>query len=255
MRVAVESAALALRHELACRIQTTSPNSPISNLQISNPPQISSQRPRAFRPAVPKHAPTWFLWFSKNNSQCRARSKKLMLHRHWCEFASKMQATSHHFHNFYVPTHFSHHIFSKKCFSPQWGAHFRKTTSSTFDHFFHFFPRQTASKRAFFPIVFALFALLAAPIPIFSLFEPFGILIFAYYLCIFSLRSPVSKNDRMHHTYIFVNFVAIDASLHHTCKLHDIFSYFSCSNSLVDSPLFKSMLPAAVGSTFSQNEF
>ena len=137
-----------------------------------------------------------------------------------------MQATRHHLHNFYVPTHFSHHIFSKKCFSPQWGAHFRKTTSSTFDHFFHFFPPKTASKRAFFPVVFALFALLAVPIPIFSLFETFGIFIFAHHLCIFSLRSPVSKNDRMHHTYIFVNFVAIDASLHQTYKLQDIFFIF-----------------------------
>ena len=137
-----------------------------------------------------------------------------------------MQATRHRFHKFYVPTHFSHHIFSKKCFSPQWGAHFRKTTSSTFDHFFHFFPPQTASKRAFFPIVFALIALLAVPIAIFPLFEPFGILIFAHYLCIFSLRSPVSKNDRMHHTYIFVNFAAIAASLHHTCNGGPIFHIF-----------------------------
>ena len=146
--------------------------------------------------------------------------------RHRCEFVSKMQATRHHLHNFYVPTHFSHHMFSKKCFSPQWGAHFRKTTSSTFDRFFHFFPPQAASKRALFPILFALIVLLAVPIAIFPLFEPFGILIFAHYLCIFSLRSPGSKNDRMHHTYIFVNFVAIDASLHHTCKLQDLFFIF-----------------------------
>ena len=137
-----------------------------------------------------------------------------------------MQASGCLFHDFNDLTHFPHHIFSKKCFSLQWGAHFRKTTSSTFDHFFHFFPPQTASKRAFFPIVFALFALLAVPIPIFSLFEPFGILIFAHYLCIFSLRSPVSKNDRMHHTYIFVNFAAIAASLHQTCELQGIFFIF-----------------------------
>merc|ERR1712110_130794 len=42
-------------------------------------------------------------------------------------------------------------------------------------------------------------------------------------LCIFSLRSPVSKNDLMHHTNIFVNFAAIAASLHQTCKLHGLF--------------------------------
>ena len=52
--------------------------------------------------------------------------------------------------------------------------------------------------------------LLAVPIAIFPLFETIGILRLAHDLCIFSLRSPVSKNDRMHHTYIFVNFVAID---------------------------------------------
>ena len=137
-----------------------------------------------------------------------------------------MQASGCLFHDFNDLTHFPHHIFSKKCFSLQWGAHFRKTTSSTFDHFFHFFPPQAASKRALFPILFALIALLAVPIAIFPLFEPFGIFIFAHYLCIFSLRSPVSKNDRMHHTYIFVNFVAIDASLHQTCKLQDVFFIF-----------------------------
>ena len=149
-----------------------------------------------------------------------------MSHGPGCEFVSKMQATRHNFHNFYVPTHFSHHICSKKCFSLQCGAHFRKTTTSICDQTFHFFDTQAASKRQFFLILFALIAPLAVPIAIFPLFEPFGILIFTNNLCIFSLRSLVSKNDRMHHTYIFVNFVAIDASLHHTYKLQDLFFIF-----------------------------
>ena len=91
---------------------------------------------------------------------------------------------------------------------------------------FHFFCPQAASKRAFFLILFALIALMAVPIAIFSLLEPFGILSFARDLCTFSLSGRVSKNERMYHTYIFVNFVAIDASLHQTSKLlHQIFTF------------------------------
>ena len=67
---------------------------------------------------------------------------------------------------------------------------------------------------------------MAVPIAIFSLFEPIKILQTAHDLCTFSLLGPVSKNDRMHHTYIFVNFVAIDASLHQTSKLLHIFFIF-----------------------------
>ena len=79
-----------------------------------------------------------------------------------------------------------------------------------FNHFhqkYHFFDAQTASRIAFFVILFALIALWAVPIGNFSLLEPFRILHLAHDLCIFSLLSPVSENDRMHHTYIFVNFV------------------------------------------------
>ena len=79
---AIESAALAVWQELACQIQSTSPKL-ISNLQISTPPQISPQRPRAFRPADPNRPWTWILSSSKNTSQCRARSKKLMPGRTW----------------------------------------------------------------------------------------------------------------------------------------------------------------------------
>ena len=45
MRGAIESAALAVWQELACQIESTSPNSPISNLQISNPLKISPSAP------------------------------------------------------------------------------------------------------------------------------------------------------------------------------------------------------------------
>ena len=82
--------------------------------------------------------------------------------------------------------------------------------------FFHFFHPQTASTRAFFVILFALIALLAVPIAIVSPLKPIRFLQTAHDLCTFSLLGPVSKNDRMHHTYIFVNFVDIDASLHQT---------------------------------------
>ena len=50
--------------------------------------------------------------------------------------------------------HFSHHIFSKKCFSLGWGAHFCKTISNTFDQKYNFFHPQTALKRAMF-VIFA----------------------------------------------------------------------------------------------------
>ena len=144
-----------------------------------------------------------------------------MSHGSGCEFASKVQATRHHFHNFYVPTHFRI-MFFKKVLLAVVGSTFSKNNFKHFRSISSLVSPQAASKIPFVPILFTLFALLAVPIPIFSLFEPFGILIFAHHLCIFSLRSPVSKNDRMHHTNMFVNFVAIDASLHHTCKLHDL---------------------------------
>ena len=137
-----------------------------------------------------------------------------------------MQASRCLFHDFHALTHFSHHFFSKLCFLPTRGAQFCKTTSSKFDQHVHFFHPQAASKRAFFVILFALIALLPVPIAIFSLLEPIEILQTAHDLCTFSLLGPVSKNDRMHHTYIFVNFVAIDASLHQTSKLqHQFFIY------------------------------
>ena len=63
-----------------------------------------------------------------------------------------MQASRCLFHNFYVLTHFSHHMFSKKCFSPRWEAQFWKTTSNTFDQKSYFFDPQTALKRADFVI-------------------------------------------------------------------------------------------------------
>ena len=71
----------------------------------------------------------------------------------------------------------------------------------------HFFDLQTASIRAFFVIVFALFALLAVPIAIFSLHARIKILLLAAVPCIFRPQSPVSKNECMHRCNNFVNFV------------------------------------------------
>ena len=103
-------------------------------------------------PGHPKPTVQLILWFCKNNSQCRAGSKKLIPHRHWCEYASKMQASNCFFYAFHVSTHFLHHIFSKLLFLLERGQHFCKTTSNDFNQKFHFFDPQTASIRAFFVI-------------------------------------------------------------------------------------------------------
>ena len=100
-----------------------------------------------------------------------------------------------------------HHIFSIFLFLLERGTHFCKTTSSNFNQKIHFFDPQTASIRAFFAIVFALLALLAVPIAIFSLLALFKILHLAAVPCIFRPQSPVSKNDCMHHNGNFVMFV------------------------------------------------
>ena len=60
MRGAIESATFAVWQELACRIQTTSPHPQITSCR-SQTPSYLPQRPRAFRPADPKCASTWFL--------------------------------------------------------------------------------------------------------------------------------------------------------------------------------------------------
>ena len=116
--------------------------------------------------------------------------------------------------------------FAKLCSPCRQEAQFCKTTSSKFGRFFHFFGPRAASNRAFVVLLLALIALMAVPIAIGSRIEPLKILIMAHDLCTFSLSGPVSKNDRMYHTYIFVNFVAIDASLHQTSKLlHQFFIF------------------------------
>ena len=116
-------------------------------------------------------------------------------------------------------------IFLKKCSPPSVGSTILQNDFKRILSLFHFFHPQTASTRKFFVVLSALIALLAVPIAIFSLLEPIKILQTAHDLCTFSLLGPVSKNDRMHHTYIFVNFVAIDASLNQTFKLqHQFFT-------------------------------
>ena len=117
-------------------------------------------------------------------------------------------------------------FFSKVCFLPAWGAQFSKTTESTFDQKTNLFDPQMASKRALFGIVFAPVGPLAVPIAFFSHLEPFRIPQTAHDLCIFSLRSPVNKNDRMHHTVFFVNFVAIDATFSFLVRFRSVLGPF-----------------------------
>ena len=123
------------------------------------------------------------------------------------EYASKMQALNCSFYAFHVSTHFLHHMFSKMLFLLKRGTHFCKTASNNFNEKIHFFYPQTASIRALFVIVFALFALLAVPIAIFSLHARIKILLLVAVLCIFRPQSPVSKNECMHRCNNFVNFV------------------------------------------------
>ena len=101
---------------------------------------------------------------------------------------------------------FASHFF-KNVVPAQRGTHFCKTTSSNFNQNFQIFDPQTASIRAFFAIVFALFALFAVPIAICSLHARIKILLLAAVPCIFRPQSPVSKNECMHRCNNFVNFV------------------------------------------------
>ena len=153
--------------------------------RVKSKPQVRNCRSQICRsltllkspPSAPAHSarPTQndrgpgFCDFQKTIASAERGAKKLCPTDPVANLCQKWQATRHHLHNFYVPTHFSHHIFSKKCFSPQWGAHFRKTTSSTFDHFFTFFPPKRPQKEHFFPLYL-----------LFSLFWPFRSLFFRF---------------------------------------------------------------------------
>ena len=118
-----------------------------------------------------------------------------------------MQASDCLFYAFHVSTLICITFF-QNCCSCSSGEHICcKTTSSNFNQKIHFFDPQTASIRAFFVIVFALFALLAVPIAIFSLHARIKILLLAAVPCIFRPQSPVSKNECMHRCNNFVNFV------------------------------------------------
>ena len=98
--------------------------------------------------------------------------------------------------------------FFQNCCSCSSGGHiFAKRLQAILIKKRKFFDPQTASRRAFFVIVFALFALLAVPIAIFSLHARIKILLLAAVPCIFRPQSPVSKNECMHRCNNFVNFV------------------------------------------------
>ena len=124
------------------------------------------------------------------------------------------------FHIFDARTHFSTHNFSKVCFPLLWQAHFRKTSFSTSDQTHNSFAPWKASRRALFAHLACSCRSSGRSDRYVSAFEPFGILIFAHNLCIFSLRSPVSSNDCIHHTCKFMNFVChLLLSLYFYCRI------------------------------------
>ena len=92
----------------------------------SQTPSKSPPAPPRIPPGRPKSTVHLILWLFISLGTRRARCKKTIPHGPWCEFASKVQAARCLFHDFYALTHFSHHMFSKKCFSLLWGAHFWK---------------------------------------------------------------------------------------------------------------------------------
>ena len=144
------------RHGTACQIQSQSPYRQ-SQSADHKPPSYLPPAHLRIPPGHPKPTIHLILRFCKNNSQCRAGSKTLNDTGSCYEYASKMQASSCLFYAFHVSTHCLHHIFSKMLFLLGPGTHFCKTTSSDFNQKFHFFDPQTASTKAFFVIVFALF--------------------------------------------------------------------------------------------------
>ena len=123
-----------------CRMARAGVSNPNHKSVIANLKSADLKPPSYLPPAPPRIPPgrlkmriRSILWFSKNNSQCRASWKKLIRGGPDYEFASKMQASRCLFHDFSALTHFSHHIFSKLCFLPTRGAQFCKTASSAFD--------------------------------------------------------------------------------------------------------------------------
>ena len=65
MRGAIESAALAVRQELACQIQTTSPKLQITSCRSQNPLIISPSAPAHSAGPPPNHPPPDFVIFKK----------------------------------------------------------------------------------------------------------------------------------------------------------------------------------------------
>ena len=152
----------------------------------------------------------------------------------------KCKLQNYFFYAFHVSNHLLHHIFSKLLFLLKRGTHFCKTTSNNFNQKIHLFDPQTASIRAFFVIVFALFALLAVPIAIFSFHARIKILLLAAVPCIFRPLSPISKNECMHRCNNFVNLVYdLLFSLCLPC-----FEHFFLQNIIL---FFENMLPTLGG--------
>ena len=127
MRGAIESAALAVG--MARRVGPKAQKSECQSQSADHkPPSYLPPAHLRIPPGRPKTTVRLILWFCKNNSQCRAGSKKLIRDRNWYEYASKMQASNCFFYAFHVSTHFLHHIFWKLLFLPRRGAHVYKNS-------------------------------------------------------------------------------------------------------------------------------
>ena len=98
--------------------------------------------------------------------------------------------------------------FFQNCCSCSSGGHiFAKRLQAMLIKKFTLLSPKRPQEEHLFIIVFALFALLAVPIPILSLHARIKILLLAAVPCIFRPQSPVSKNECMHRCNNFVNFV------------------------------------------------
>ena len=165
-----------------------------------------------------------------------------------------MQASRCLFHYFHALTHFRITFFENYASCLHGEHNFEKRLRALFIKLITFLTPKRPQKRPLLSFYLLL-----------SLFWPFRSLIFRFLspleFCVWPMTcafwaswASSAKNDRMHHTYIFVNFVAIDATLHQKCKLQGPSFIFLCSNSVFDWHFNKIVLLATVGSTFSQND-
>ena len=138
-----------------------------------------------------------------------------------------MQASRCIFHDFYDLTHFSHDMFWKKCFSPAWEAQFWKTTSNTFDQKYHFFEPPNGFKMSRFCHYCSLLLLCCSFGSLCVRFLPPSKTACGSTPVLFSPPSPFCKNDGMHSTCNFMNFVCnLLFSLCISCFTHPFLQLF-----------------------------